>query len=78
MAERGACGKLTRFLRRFTGGTTRAGRFFRGMPAARTFPALRAAQVFHESTKITPRDVVNAIKSRHQRRWYEKNDCQRR
>jgi hypothetical protein len=48
------------------------------MSAAGTFAALRAAQVFHESTKITPRHVVNAIKSRHQRRWYDKNDSQRR
>jgi hypothetical protein len=48
------------------------------MPPAGTFAGLRGAQVFHESTKITPGDVVDTIKSRHQHRWYEKNDCQRR
>jgi hypothetical protein len=42
------------------------------MPPAGTFAGLRGAQVFHESTKITSRDVVDAIKSRHQRRWYER------
>jgi len=56
----------------------RAGWFFRGMPPAGDFAGLRGAQVFHESTKITRLDVVDAVKSRHQRRWYEKNDSQRR
>jgi len=48
------------------------------MPPAGEFAGLRGAQVFHESTKITLPDVVEAIKSRHQRCRYEKNDCQRR
>jgi hypothetical protein len=30
--------------------------------------------VFHESTKFARLDIVDAIKSRHQRCWYEKND----
>jgi hypothetical protein len=37
------------------------------MPLAGGFTASSARQVFHESTKIARVDVVNAIKSRHQR-----------
>jgi hypothetical protein len=78
LAASDGCGKLTRCLHACAGGITQAGRFFRGMPPAGEFAGLRGAQVFHESTKITLPDVVEAIKSRHQRCRYEKNDCQRR
>jgi hypothetical protein len=38
------------------------------MPSAGAFAGMSGVKVFHESTKIASRDVVDAIKSRHQRR----------